>query len=96
MRFIKLIIGDKEYKKNSEIVSHLEKNDLGWLLSQQVDDATIEIKNKTLIWHDGYFLGDWYYGIFKKGEFHGRFLNGIFENGQMRGKFISGIKLQEL
>lgn len=96
MRFRKLIIGDKEYKKNSDIINLLEKNNLDWLIQQEIEDATIEIKNKTLIWHDGYFLGDWHYGIFKNGEFHGNFVNGIFENGLMKGKFLSGLKLQEL
>ena len=96
MRFLKLKIGDKEFRKDSEIINQLLNNNLDWLLKQELENASIEIKNETLIWHDGYFLGDWYYGIFKGGEFHGRFINGIFENGQMKGKFLSGIKLQEL
>ncbi len=94
-RFNKLIIGEKEFVRHSDIIDKLRKHDLFWLIDQEFDNATIEIKKNTLIWHDGYFSGDWHYGIFKNGEFHGNFKNGIFENGIMRGKFLSGInKLQ--
>jgi hypothetical protein len=96
MRFKQLILGDKQIIKESEILEFLKRNDLSWVIDQELEQAVIEIKNKTLIWHDGYFSGNWYYGIFKDGEFHGKFINGIFEGGKMRGKFLSGVKLQEL
>jgi len=94
MRFLELLYNGDKLTSPTQITSILEKNGLHWLVDSEVENAKIEIKNKTLIWHDGtYYSGHWHYGIFKGGEFHGIFENGIFENGIFAGKFISGINL---
>ncbi len=81
----------KDPKKQDEF---LEKNNFHWLIDSEIEDAQIEIKNKTLIWHGGkFYSGFWNYGIFKGGEFFGHFENGIIEGGKFHGKFISGINL---
>ena len=65
-----------------------------WLIDSEIENATIEIKNDTIIWHNGcFYSGYWHYGIFKEGVFYGVWENGIWENGKFEGKWISGIKL---
>ena len=93
MRFSELIYNDDKIYSNYKINQILEKEKLQWLIDSEIEEAKIEIKNKTLIWHNGYFFGDWHYGIFKGGEFHGNFENGILEGGNFYGNFVSGIKL---
>ena len=94
MRFSELIYNDEKIYSNYKINQILEKEKLQWLIDSEIEEAKIEIKNKTLIWHNGYFFfGDWHYGIFKGGEFHGNFENGILEGGNFYGNFVSGIKL---
>lgn len=93
MRFLELQYNGEIITQNNKILKILEKEQLQWLIDSEVEQAKIEIKNKTLIWHDGYFLGNWHYGIFKGGEFHGNFENGIIEGGDFKGNFVSGIKL---
>jgi hypothetical protein len=93
MRFKELKYNDDIIYSNYKINQILEKEKLQWLIDSELEDAKIEIKNKTLIWHNGYFFGDWHYGIFKDGEFHGNFENGILEGGIFLGNFVSGIKL---
>jgi hypothetical protein len=93
MRFLELQYQGDIITNNRIIKEILEKEKLQWLLDSEIEGAKIEIKNKTLIWHGGYFFGDWHYGIFKGGEFHGNFENGILEGGNFNGKFVSGIKL---
>jgi hypothetical protein len=93
MRFSELIYNDEKIYSNYKINQILEKEKLQWLIDSEIEEAKIEIKNKTLIWHTGYFFGDWHYGIFKGGEFHGNFENGILEGGNFYGNFVSGIKL---
>ena len=75
MRFLELQYNGEIITQNNKILKILEKEQLQWLIDSEVEQAKIEIKNKTLIWHDGYFLGNWHYGIFKGGEFHGNFEN---------------------
>lgn len=83
----------KSYKKESVIIEILKKNGFYWLIDSELSNAVIEIKNDTLIWHDGIFLsGRWNYGIFKGGEFHGVWENGIFEDGLFQGEWVSGIR----
>ena len=97
MRYKELILGDKVIKSQRSIDSILTENGINWLIDSEIEDAVIEIKNKTLIWHSGtYYYGDWYYGIFKEGIFWGNFINGIFENGVFKGKWCSSINLQIL
>lgn len=94
MRFNKLIIGDKITTNQKEIVDILEEKGFDWLIDSEIENASIEIKNKTLIWNSGdYYTGNWHYGIFKSGNFYGTFVNGIFEGGNFKGKFLSGIKV---
>ena len=93
MRFLELQHNGETITKNNKILKILETEQLQWLIDSEVEQAKIEIKNKTLIWHDGYFFGNWHYGIFKGGEFHGNFENGILEGGDFKGNFVSGIKL---
>lgn len=93
MRFKELILDDKKLTNQSMIVSILEKEKFNWLIDSEIENAIIEIKNKTVIWHDGdYYSGRWHYGIFKGGNFYGIFENGIFEGGVFKGKFLSGMK----
>lgn len=96
MRFLELKFNDETFTKNSEIDNILESQELTWLQEAEIENAKIEIRKKTLIWHNGYFFGNWHYGIFKNGEFHGTFQNGILEGGDFQGKFVSGINLMEV
>lgn len=96
MRFKELIYKNQTIQNNKKILQILESQGFQWLVDSINNEAKIEIKNNTIIWHDGYFSGIWHYGIFKGGVFHGTFENGIWENGDMKGTFKSGIKLLEL
>jgi len=94
MRYIELKYNNKTYTNESQINTILEIENLFWLIDSEIENASLEITNKTLIWNDGtYYSGSWHYGIFKDGEFNGTWENGIFENGNFRGKWIDGIKL---
>jgi len=93
MRYKQLKYGDKTITNSKQINSIIMDEGLQWLIDCELENADIEIKNKTLIWNSGDFItGKWKYGIFKDGTFHGTFENGIFEKGNMLGNFISGIK----
>jgi len=96
MRFLELQYNGEVITQNNIILKILEKEQLQWLIDSEVEQAKIEIKNKTLIWYDGYFFGNWHYGIFKGGEFHGNFENGIVEGGNFKGNFVSGILTIEI
>lgn len=97
MKFSELVIDGKKIVNSNQIIGILEKHNFHWLIDSETENAKIEIKNNTLIWHDGiYYSGNWHYGIFKGGSFYGKFENGIFENGVFGGKFISGINLVEI
>jgi hypothetical protein len=92
MRFKKLLVNGSEITNQDKIESILESHEFYWLIDSELEDAIVEIKNNTLIWHSGIFYsGRWYYGIWKYGIFHGIWENGIFEDGDFRGKFISGV-----
>lgn len=96
MNFLELIYGGEKYTNQREILNILRKENFFWLIDSEVSDAIIEIKNNTLIWHNGTYLsGDWYYGIFKRGNFFGNWQNGIFEHGYFSGKWNSGIDLSK-
>jgi len=93
MDFIELKYNDKTYTTPNQIIDILKKEKLYWLIDSETDKAIIEIKNNTLIWHEGIFMsGDWKYGIFKNGGFYGIWENGIWEDGYFDGTWISGIK----
>lgn len=95
MRYTELLIDDKSFKSQNEILKQLLLKKFYWILDSEIENAKIEIKNDTLIWHSGdFYSGDWEYGIFKSGNFYGNFINGIFENGNFKGKWQSGINLK--
>ena len=56
MRYFELIYGGKTYTNTKQINDILEKEELFWLLDSEFERAKIEIKNGTLIWHDGDYL----------------------------------------
>ncbi len=94
MDFLELRYEDKTYTTKNQILEILLKEKLYWLIDSEIDQAIIEIKKNTLIWHEGiYMSGNWHYGIFKNGGFYGTWENGIWENGFFNGEWISGIKL---
>ena len=94
MRFKELIEGDKRITNQKQIIDILEKGGFHWVVDSEIENAQIEIKKNTLIWHSGdFFSGNWHYGIFKSGNFYGIFENGIFEGGNFKGEFLSGIKV---
>ena len=97
MKFSELLYNGNKIVNPNTILNILEKNQFHWLIDSECEDAKIEIRNNTLIWHDGsYYSGNWYYGIFKGGNFYGTFENGILEGGNFKGKFISGIKSDKI
>ena len=94
MRFKQFKIGERSITNTIEINKILDANDLNWLIDSEIENADVEIKNKTLIWNNGmYYAGQWCYGIWKNGYFYGIWENGIWENGSFEGKWKSGIKV---
>ena len=94
MRFKGLTIGDKTITNQTRILDVLEKSGFNWLVDSEIENADIEIKKNTIIWHGGdFYSGKWNYSIFKSGNFYGIFENGIFEGGNFKGKFLSGVKV---
>jgi hypothetical protein len=76
MRFLELKWNDEIFTNDSKINNILEQENLTWIQEAEIENAKIEIKKKTLIWHDGYFFGNWHYGIFKNGELCHVFIDG--------------------
>ena len=94
MRVLELKFGDKIYTNAKDINDVFIKEKFYWIIDSEIENARIEIKNNTVIWHDGnYYTGNWYYGIFKNGYFYGNWENGIWEGGYFKGKWQSGINL---
>jgi hypothetical protein len=95
MRYLELKIDNKSIKSTTQINEILRKNNFYWLIDAEIEEAVIEIKKNTIIWHSGnFYSGNWQYGIFKGGNFWGNFINGIFESGNFKGNWHSGINLQ--
>lgn len=95
MRYLELIIDNKSIKSQNQITEILRKNNFCWLIDSEIENAVIEVKKNTIIWHSGdFYSGNWKYGIFKGGSFWGNFINGIFEGGNFKGNWKSGINLQ--
>ena len=93
MRYLELRHNGKTFTNEREINQILQSNKFYWLIDSEIENAELEIKNNTLIWHNGvFYFGNWFYGIFKNGVFNGIWENGIFENGVFNGKWKSGIK----
>jgi len=95
MRYKELLIDGKSIKDQKKIDQILNSNKFYWIIDSEIENAKIELKNNTIIWHSGYFLGNWKYGIFKDGEFHGNWNNGIFEGGIFKGNWKSGLKINQ-
>lgn len=94
MRYEELRCDGKTFTSETEINRILKSRKFYWLIDSEIEDAIIEIKNDTLVWHKGnYYSGTWPYGIFKNGSFHGIWKCGIFENGNFDGTWIDGIRL---
>lgn len=94
MKYAELTVGTKTYKGQKEISKLLINEGFSWLVDSTIENAKIEIRNNTIIWHGGdYYEGDWNYGIFKDGRFCGVWQGGIFEAGTFEGKWLDGIRL---
>jgi len=92
MRYAELLIDNKSIKSQSKIEDLLISQKFYWLVDSEIEDAKIEIKKNTIIWHSGnFYSGEWKFGIFKNGNFYGNWENGIFEGGNFRGNWNSGI-----
>jgi hypothetical protein len=93
MGILELKYNDKTITTPSQITQKLKEDGFYWLVDSEVEDAIIEIKKNTIIWHEGIFkYGNWEYGIFKNGGFYGTWENGIWEDGTFKGIWKSGIK----
>lgn len=93
MGILELKYNNKTLTTQSAILKILKEEKFYWLIDSELDSAIIEIKNHTLIWHEGiYKFGNWKYGIFKKGGFYGTWENGIWEDGTFKGKWESGVR----
>jgi hypothetical protein len=94
MKYTELTVGVKTYKTQREIYKILIKEGFSWLVDSTIENAVLEIRNNTLIWHGGdFYEGNWRYGIFKDGRFCGNWEGGIFEAGTFEGKWLGGIRL---
>lgn len=94
MRYEELTFAGKTYTNEGEISRILKSNEFYWLIDAELENAVIELKNNTIIWHAGdFYSGIWRYGIFKSGSFYGTWEGGIFENGNFDGEWQGGIRL---
>jgi len=94
MRYEELRYEGKTFVGEAEISRILKANKFYWLIDSEIENANIEIKKETLIWHSGsFYSGSWQYGIFRSGSFHGVWKGGIFESGVFDGTWIDGIRL---
>ena len=94
MKYAELTVGTNTYKNQREISKNLVGEGFSWLVDSTIENAVLEIRNNTLIWHKGdFYEGDWHYGIFKDGRFCGNWEGGIFEAGVFEGKWLGGIRL---
>jgi hypothetical protein len=92
MRYTELLIDNKSIKSQSKIEDLLISQKFYWLVDSEIEDAKIEIKKNTIIWHSGnFYSGEWKFGVFKNGNFYGNWKNGIFEGGNFKGNWNSGI-----
>ncbi len=92
MRYREFIVDGSSINSQSEVEKILKSNGFYWLIDSEIENASIELKNNTIIWKDGkYYSGNWHYGIFKSGIFSGKWENGIFEGGIFNGEWKSGI-----
>ena len=86
MKYKSLTIDNQVITSYPKIERKLLDLNFYWLIDSELENAEIEIKNKTLIWYNGqYITGNWPFGIFKNGDFYGNFINGIWEGGNFQG-----------
>lgn len=94
MRYEELKCDGKTFTNEAEISRILKAKKFYWIVDSEIENAKIEIKKDTLIWHGGsFYSGSWPYGIFKDGSFHGNWKGGIFEKGNFDGTWNDGIRL---
>ena len=92
-RYKELIFGDKTFTETHLIDQKLLENGFDWFLDCEVENVSLEIKKKTLVFNSGvFFNGTWVYGVFQDGQwkygtweggvwYNGTWYNGIFKNG---------------
>ena len=62
MRFKQLTIDNKSIKSTKKINTILKDLNFYWLIDSEFENAHIEIKNNTLIWHSGeFYTGNWHF-----------------------------------
>jgi hypothetical protein len=95
LNILELRYENKVHTDQKEILKILKKEKIfNWLIDSTISDATIEIKNKTLIWHNGVYTdGEWEYGIFKDGQFYGEWVNGIWEKGYFNSDIYNEVQI---
>jgi hypothetical protein len=106
MRYKNIIFNGKTYTEQFKIDDILISEGFNWLLDAEIENASLEIFNKTLVWNNGlWYNGTWEYGVFRNGEwrygvwkggvwYNGTWKNGRFETGLIfDGTFINGIIL---
>ena len=94
MRYEELKFEGKVLTNEAEISRILKANKFYWLIDSEIENACIEIKRGTVIWHSGsFYSGSWPFGIFKSGSFHGNWKGGIFEGGEFGGEWQGGLRL---
>lgn len=82
MGISELVYNQKTLTSEQDILNLLRNLKLYWLIDSVCENARIEIKKDTVIWHSGLYLtGDWHYGIFIDGDFKGNWISGIWEGG---------------
>lgn len=92
MKYKELQYKEETHTDLSTIEKILKEHEFYWIIDAEFDDAIIEIKHNTIIWHSGiWYHGIWEYGIWLDGTFSGKWINGIFEKGQFKGDWDSGI-----
>ncbi len=83
IRYIELKYNGKVYNQKFEIDEILLENGLNWFLDAEIENARIEIQNKTLIFNAGIIYNCiWEYGVIRDCDARNiTFLNGVIYNG---------------
>jgi hypothetical protein len=92
-RFLELKTESLHLTSSKLIEQYLYTSNFNWLLTCELDDVCIEIKNNLLHWKSGVFYwGVWEWGIFETGDFRSGIWNGgIFLNGTFKGTWNNGV-----
>jgi len=98
-RYIELKFDKNIFNESYLINDILIKNDFGWLIDAEIENARIELVKDsgdkvTLIWNAGTWIsGTWEYGVFRDGTWRsGTWNNGVWYGGVWKqGTFNSGI-----